>query len=57
MSNDNDEKNTILSIPNYNSKGVINTNNISDVKDNDKVKSKRKNDYYDIKFGTYILFL
>ena len=46
--NDNDEKNTILSIPNYNSKGVINTSNISDVKDNDKVKSKRKNDYYDI---------
>ena len=43
-----DEQNTILNVPSYNSKGINNTNNLSDVKDNNKVKSKRKNDYYDI---------
>ena len=43
-----DEQNTILNIPNYNSKRAVNTNNISDVKDNDKLKSKRDNYYYDI---------
>jgi hypothetical protein len=43
-----DEQNTILNIPNYNSKRAVNTNNISDVQDNDKLKSKRDNYYYDI---------
>ncbi len=37
-----------LKIPNYNSQGIINTNNISEVKDNDSSKLENKNNYYDI---------
>lgn len=38
----------IMKIPNYNSQGIINTNNIKEVEDNDSSKLENKNNYYDI---------
>ena len=39
-------QNEILNIPNY--QGLITTNNRGDVEDNDKLKLKKNNHYYDI---------
>jgi hypothetical protein len=43
-------QNEILNIPNY--QGLITTNNIGDVEDNDKLKLKKNNHYYDINENT-----
>ena len=43
-------QNEILNIPNY--QGLTTTNNIGDVEDNDKLKLKKNNHYYDINENT-----